>query len=158
MKRIISNYLKATMLVGDITNESAQYYQSDCMTVQKFNYTIDRLLDSRGLPFGHTNVTTLTTTVRVMNKVQVKMIFEMLEKVNCNDFSFLFNATFAPDGMISDKDDAMLVRGVVVDIKENFNSVAKNGNQQMLLTLKILIADITYLGSMSNKILAISKL
>lgn len=154
----LSNHLKAVMLIGNISDQMACFYQSDCLTVQHFDYSLDRALNKRGIPVGNTNVTTISVTVRIIKKSQMKIIFSMLEKMECNDFSFLFNATFAPDHSIFSKEDAMVVRGVVVEIDEHFKSVAEDESRQILLSFKILASDITYMGTMFNKVLTISKI
>ena len=67
-------------------------------------------------------------------------------------YSFIFNATFDEHQRLTLYDDAIAIKGFVVDVAEAFQSKTE---EQMLLTVEVLLNRITYVGKDSNKPLVI---
>ena len=64
------------------------------------------------------------------------------------DHTFIFNATFDENDRLKSYGDAMVVRGYVVDVKEDYDAtVTKDGFvQQILIHVTLLLSSITYVG------------
>ena len=76
------------------------------------------------------------------------------------DYTFIFNATFDQHDRLSSYEDAMVAKGYVVDVKEDYDAtVTEDGTvQQILIEVTLLLSSITYVGKDDNsKILEITK-
>ena len=76
------------------------------------------------------------------------MFYKQLVQNELFAHTFVFNATFDQNKRLKHFDDAMVVRGYVVDVKEDYNPVKTDGHtmDQMLIGVKLLLSSITYLG------------
>ena len=76
------------------------------------------------------------------------------------DYTFIFNATYDQHDRLSSYEDAMVVKGYVVDVKEDYDAtVTEDGTvQQILIQVILLLSSITYIGKDDNsKILEITR-
>ena len=154
-----SNYLKAILLPGDILSSSESISRDQFLTLQDFSYRLSRTVDDMGMPFGETNSAVLEAAVRIFRPEQSKEFYERLARSLPESFSFLFNTTFKQDKTVDDYEDAMVVTGYVVDVEETFSPAVGTGgkSQQMLLTFKLLMSSVNFLGKEHNKELRIIK-
>ena len=162
---IVSDYLKAILYTGNLMEcryDSNQWTvaKEKCLTIQHFTYKCQRNRNDAGIPYGGVTPTEL----------------EFFE------FTFIFNASFKEGDSLTGFDDAMVTRGYVVDVKEDFSKgITQDGNQttdaegqtagtdvkgsrrplsdQILLRITLLLGSITYLGNeeQNNKKLEITK-
>ncbi len=154
------NYLKAVLTTVDtLDDKDIHVYASQCHTVQRFAYTFEHHCNSWGIPFDSTKNTVITTQIKVIGVEESRCFTDYLSGVDCHSFTFFFNATFdnKNNNKLYSYEDAMRVKGMVVDVNYDFDSVAEGNDQQMLVTVKILVSAVTYLGSSSNKTLQISE-
>ena len=76
------------------------------------------------------------------------------------DHTFIFNASFDQTDRLKTYDDAMIVRGYVVDVKEDYDATeTEDGtSQQILIQVTLLLSSVTYVGKEDNsKILEITR-
>ena len=74
-------------------------------------------------------------------------------------FTFLFNATLFNRQYVTGYEDAMVVNGYVIDVEDDFtNAPTSEGNtEQMLIHVKLLVANITYIGVNGDRYIEISR-
>ena len=159
MADLLSNHLKALLLPEDILSAKQSVTRDKFLTVQDFDYKLSRTVDDMGMPFGETNSAVLTVTIRIFRSEQSKVFYERLQGNNAESFSFLFNTTFNPDQTVQDYEDAMVASGYVVDIHEKFSPATGRGgrSRQMLMSVKLLMSSVRFLGKDHEKLLQIIK-
>jgi hypothetical protein len=90
-----------------------------------------------------------------------KVFYQQMQRNELFDHTFIFNASFDQTDRLKTYDDAMIVRGYVVDVKEDYDAtITENGTvQQIMIQVNLLLSSITYLGKedSSNKLLEITK-
>ena len=153
---MISNNIKAILIPEDFS-EITRVSQEKCLTLQHFDYKCQRSRNEEGIPYGSTVSVTLNCTIRTTCDLQV--YYDRLKSNSPYTYTFVFNAIFDTQKCLSDYEDAMIVSGYIIDIEENFDSATnENGeDEQMLINIKILLSNITYVGKNSNKTLSIIK-
>ena len=64
------------------------------------------------------------------------------------EYTFIFNASFDENKRLKDFEDAMVARGYVVDVKEDYDRAVTDGNlsDQILVEVTLLLSSITYVG------------
>lgn len=154
---LASNNIKAILVTEDFS-EAARIAQEKCLTLQHFDYKCQRSRNEKGVPYGPTVSVTLNCTMRATGGLQV--FYDRLRSNATYSYSFIFNATFDSQKTLADYEDAMIVNGYIVDVEEVFDSASglHDESSQMLLNVKILLSDITYVGRTSNKVLPIINL
>ena len=156
MSFVLSNHLKAVLLQGDILEDNVKYGQKDCQTVLVFDYNFERNCNSKGIPFGATINPVVGFTLRITDDLKVKSFFSLLKSEDIVEFSFVFGITFDSDSKISNYENAVVVRGYVVGIEQDYSyGASSEGAFQKKLNVKFLALDVTYSGSQSNKTLDI---
>lgn len=149
-----SNHIKALLIARDFTEEG-RVSQDQCLTLQHFDYKCQHCRNENGEPYGSTVSATLNCTMRSTGNIQV--FYDRLKSSAIHGYTFVFNAVFDDLRLLTDYEDAMIVRGYVVDVEEDFTTAPDdNGDtRQMLLHVKILLSNITYIGRTSNRTLPI---
>jgi hypothetical protein len=184
---IVSDYLKAILYTGNLMEcryDSNQWTvaKEKCLTIQHFTYKCQRNRNDAGIPYGGVTPTELEFTIRLGHPDDSKIFYELLGQNELFEFTFIFNASFKEGDSLTGFDDAMVTRGYVVDVKEDFSKgITQDGNQttdaegqtagtdvkgsrrplsdQILLRITLLLGSITYLGNeeQNNKKLEITK-
>ena len=152
-----SNYLKVVFVPEDICEMSDAVLRSNCFTVQHFSYNSQR---RRQTATGNTthaeDATLLNITIRINTPDCGRQLLDHMQDQELHAYSFLFNATFKPTGRIADYEDAMMTRGYIVDIEEDFSTNRKGGQQeQMLMHIRMLLRSITFVGRENNVVLTV---
>lgn len=70
MAKILSNELKAVVVLEDLTENPANILKDKCLTVQKFDYDCVRKRTQKGGVYGAINPVILSFTVRVNDQLQ----------------------------------------------------------------------------------------
>lgn len=156
MPAVLSNQLKAMLVLEDISEQDVNILQNNGFTVQHFSYELNRNRNPQGVPYGETGSSFLNFTVKVASKDSAKVFFERMFITETFPYSFLFNASFNGVHRLSDCEDAMVATGYVVDVEEIYESFAP-GNQdarQMLVHVKLLVSKLAYLGQ--DKVLKVT--
>lgn len=145
----LSRHLKAIFYPGNLIDDGNNSVSKDkCMTVQHYAYQFSRSRDKAGLPTGQTNSGIVEFSVRLANPADGKVFYERLNYNESYSCTFLFNADFTLQKRLKDYEDAMVVKGYVVDVDDYYDSTptADGSAEQELLTVKILVTSITYVG------------
>ncbi len=166
MHDFMSTNSKALFFPDDL-QEVHQVRQDKCLTIQHFGYKCNRERTERGIPYGPTQSSVLQVVLRTTPNT--KFYYNQLQNNLPHKYSFLFNTTFDENKVIKDYDAAMVIVGYVVDIEEVFdasqrvfysqkgNTMNLNDNEQMLISISILLNDIIYIGKNKNQELSIIK-
>lgn len=156
MQERISNHVKA-LLVAEDFSEVARVSQSNCLTVQHFDYRCSRSRNESGMPYGPTVSVIIQFSFKSLSNNKGKIFYDRLKSQSPFPYTFVFNATFDSVQQLSRYDDAMIVSGYIVDIEESFDKAAAPGEtvEQMLTNVKMLLCSITYVGKDSNKTLSL---
>ena len=148
MPRVLSNQLKALLVMNDITEEGVSVWQNNCFTVQHFSYNCNRQRNDLGIPYGPTLPSYLDFTVRIADNDSAKLFFERMGISSTFPYSFLFNANFSGQRRLSDCEDAMVAQGYLIELDEAYdNSADSDGaREQMLIRGRLLLSHIRYVG------------
>ena len=159
MTRLYSNELKALVVPENIL-EMRSVLQERFTTVEKLYYCCTRKRNNKGEAYGPTEPVELEFTIRLNNPADAKPYYERLMSHENFIFSFVFNAVFAENTSLKDYDDGMICDGYVVAIDEHYSNTRETAvydarqtapqDEQMLVTVKILLVNTTYLGREKN--------
>ena len=155
-----SDHLKAVLYPENLMEVEENLEKRLCQTIQHFSYKCQRSRNDAGIPYGNTTPTELQFTVKLETPDDSKVFYQRMQQNELFDHTFLFNATFDQRDRLKSYDDAMIVRGFVVDVKEDYDAtVTNNGTvQQILVQVNLLMSSITYVGKENNsKILEITR-
>lgn len=155
-----SDHLKAVLFPENLLDVGENVEKRLCKTVQHFSYKCQRSRNDAGIPYGNTTPTELLFTIKLESPDDSKVFYQQLQQNELFNHSFLFNATFDQRDRLKAYDDAMIVRGFVVDVKEDYDaSVTEDGTaQQILIQVTLLLSSLTYVGKEDNsKILEITR-
>ena len=155
-----SDHLKAVLYPENLMEVEENLEKRLCQTIQHFSYKCQRSRNDAGIPYGNTIPTELQFTVKLETPDDSKVFYQRMQQNELFDHTFLFNATFDQRDRLKSYDDAMIVRGFVVDVKEDYDAtVTNNGTvQQILVQVNLLLSSITYVGKENNsKILEITR-
>lgn len=143
-----SDHLKAVLFPENLLDVGENVEKRLCKTVQHFSYKCQRSRNDAGIPYGNTTPTELLFTIKLESPDDSKVFYQQLQQNELFNHSFLFNATFDQRDRLKAYDDAMIVRGFVVDVKEDYDaSVTEDGTaQQILIQVTLLLSSITYVG------------
>ena len=152
-----SNYLKVILFPENICEMSVGILRNQCFTVQRFNYESKRRRGEEGRTAYHAeDVTVLEFTIRINSPENGKLFLSHMKELEPHDYSFLFNATFKSTDRIDNYEDALVATGYIIDIEEVFNSAKSEGQtEQMLMHVKLLLNNITFVGKQKNLMLSI---
>lgn len=156
MARLNSNELKALIVPENILTMKS-ILQERCTTVEQFEYKCTRKRNNLGEAYGATEPVELAFTIRLNNPADAKPYYERLASNEHFIFSFVFNATFDGATNLKDYDDGMICDGYVVCVEENYSDVnttdkrgASASDKQMMLSVKLLLLNTTYIGRENN--------
>lgn len=149
--RLYSNELKA-LVVPESILEQPNVLQEKCLTIQWMNYKCQRERNNRGEAYGPTQPVEIEFTIRLNDTADAKPFYQMLPSNEHFCFSFLFNATFNQNERLNDYEDGMVCDGYVVGIDESYSASSNKepNDKQMLLDIKLLLLNTTYIGRDKN--------
>lgn len=154
-----SDHLKAVLYPDSFLEVMENVEKRHCQTIQHFSYKCERNRNDAGFPYGNTIPTELQFTVKLGLPDDGKVFYQQMQQNEPFDHTFIFNATFDQNDRLSSYEDAMVVNGYVVDVKEDYDAtVTEDGTvQQILIQVTLLLSSITYVGKDDNsKILEIT--
>ena len=151
---IISDYLKAILYpdnlleYGKIGDNQWNAEKEKCPVIQHFSYKVQRNRNDAGIPYGGTTPTELKFTIRLGQPDDSKLFYDRLMLNELFEYTFIFNATFDDNKRLKSFEDAMVTRGYVVDVKEDYDRAVTDGNlsDQILVEVTLLLSSITYVG------------
>jgi len=157
MPTLLSNHLKATLFCGNIDIDHQKIERNNVYTVQAFDYEYRRQRNSFGMPFGHTLSTVMHFTVRLLNSTDLKIFYKASKEANSQNYTFLFNATFAESRRLQEYEEAMVVSGYIVGIEEIYEPGKDEdySSTQKLVNVDLLVSHIKYKGEENDKKLTI---
>jgi hypothetical protein len=154
-KKNLSNHLKAVLFADELQDGCQNVLKEKCCTVEYFGYRCERSRNDTGFPYGPTNPTVLSFTVRLVQYVEGLVYHQRLMENNPSDYVFLFNASFNDQQRLKSYDNMFIVNGYVIDVEDDFSSGDKE-SRQMLIRVKLFVNSIIYKGKMSDKQLVIN--
>ena len=143
-----SDHLKAVLYSDNFKEMGENVEKRLCQTIQHFSYKCERSRNDAGFPYGNTNPSEVHFTIRLGAPDDGKVFYERMQQNELFDFSFIFNGTFDQNDRLKDYEDAMIVRGYVVDVKEDYDATEteEGTSQQILIQVTLLLSSITYIG------------
>ena len=147
------NELKAVVVMADIREEGGSITRDKCMSVEHFDYRLERKRDYEGRTYAGNEQAMLCFTVRLNSAEQAKPFYEQMTSQENSPLTFIFNAFYSETKRLTDYDDALVVEGYVVDVEEDFRSAILNNpnEEQIVLRARVLTHSITYIGAGNNK-------
>ena len=146
--------LKGLCVLEDITDKSVRILKNRCFTLQNYAYDCYRSRDEQGIPYGNTAASILRFTIKLAQMDEYKFFYKKLKSNESDSVSFVFNAIFDDNQVLSSYDSALTVKGFIIDLKEKFQSKSEN---QVELVAEFLLKGIVYVGWSNNKELAITQ-
>lgn len=153
------NELKAVVTMCNILEGEKSITRDNCMSVEHFDYRLERKRDYNGRTLTGNEPTFLNFSVRINAAEQAKPFYDQMTKQDNATWTFLFNASYSDTKRLTDYYEAMVVDGYVVDIQEDFRSAILNDpdEQQVILRARVLTRSITYIGQDCNKTIYITQ-
>lgn len=148
MPVVLSNQLKALLVMEDVTEEGVNVWQNSSFTVQHFSYQCRYQRNDAGMPYGPTLPSFLDFTVKISSNESAQQLFERMSMSESFPYSFLFNASFNANRRLAECEDAMVVRGFLVELDEAYDdgNPDKGTQEQMLVRCRLLVCNIAYQG------------
>ena len=154
-KKRLSNHLKAALFSGEVQDEGQNVLKEKCCTLEFFSYRCERSRNDAYFPYGGTNPSVLSFTVRLVQPNEGMVYHQRLLENVPYDYTFLFNASFNDQQRLKGYDNMFIVNGYVIDVEDDFTSGSKE-SRQMLIRVKLFINSITYKGKMMDRQLEIN--
>ena len=144
--------LKAVLIHENVLENPGNIMRENALTVQKFSYDCTHRRNHAGDVYGAVEPVILQFCIRVNSPHHAKQFYIESILNNHFQFSFLFNVTWGDDNRLSAYEDGLVADGYVVHVEEEYHSSKdQNGiDQQMLLSVKVLVRSVTYLGRDRN--------
>lgn len=138
-----------TYLAAEDIRLVAAVMEYNCSIIQNIDYTLSRPRQEDGRPYGSTLPTILTFTVRQESAKNYVHFYDNIKSTESRPYTFVHTPSFDSKGVLESYDLAMVVTGYVVDVVESYDTVPddQNRSEQMLVTVKMLLDNITYLGN-----------
>ena len=155
IKKRLSNHLKAVLFADEMQDGGQNVLKEKCCTLEYFSYRCERSRNDAGFPYGVTNPSVLSFTVRLVAPEEGTVYHQRLLENVPNDYTFLFNASFNDQQRLKSYDNMFIVNGYVVDVEDDFDSGEKE-TRQMLVRVKLFVNAITYKGKMMDRQLVIN--
>ena len=143
-----SDHLKAVLYPDSILENGRNIENRTCHTVQRFSYQCRRSRNDAGFPYGDTAPSEMLFTIRLGHPDDGKVFYQRMLSNELFDHTFIFNATFGQFDRLESFEDAMVVKGYVVDVKEDYDTtVLEDGTMnQIRMEVTLLLSSITYAG------------
>ncbi len=154
MADYLSNRLKAVLFPEDIT-EGIPMRREAGYTIRHFDYNCFRTRDKAGKPYGASNASLMQITVKTVSADGYKEFYHRLNSMERYRFSVVFDASYDASKILRDYADAMVVDGYIVEIEETFDTV-DNKKDGMMLSMKILLHSLDYLGERVDRKLVVN--
>ncbi|GEM_PF-5752011 len=136
-----------------ITDNLATGYvpKEKCFIVDQMDYKLQRKIHQNGLTYGPSEASILTMTLRQKEEFREKVFYENLVAKDSHDFTLVFDPTFDDENHLIDYSSVAVMSGYIVEVKENYDCGLMSDNelsdQQMLLTVQILLDHVRYMGA-----------
>ena len=156
-KKRLSNHLKAVLFSDEIQDGGQNVLKEKCCTLEYFGYRCERSRNDAGFPYGVTNPSVLSFTVRLVLPEEGTVYHQRLLENVPYDYTFLFNASYNDQQRLKSYDNMFIVNGYVIDVEDDFNSGGKE-SRQMLIRVKLFVNSITYKGKMTDRQLVINSM
>lgn len=135
------------LFLEDLRNASA-VKQYNTFRIQRLDYSMERFRHDSGGILDNTNSSLLKITIRQDEDQSTRTFYERLISTDTFHFSVINEPGFDSQQTLTEYSSTEVFDGYIVDIEETFDSVEETStSEQMLLTLKILIDKISYIGS-----------
>lgn len=147
-----SDFLKAVLYPDRILENGRNIEKNNCYTIQHFAYQCLRSRNDAGFPYGDTTPTEMVFTIRLAHPDDGKVFYHQMQSNELFEHTFIFNATFGPFCRLESFEDAMVVKGYVVDVNEDYDTavLADGTMNQIRMEVCLLVSSITYAGRDDN--------
>ncbi len=145
--------LKALLVAEDVTQVKESITKDKCYVVQHFSYSSQRDRLASRMMVSMEDSSYVDFVIRIASTGTGKQFYQQMTETDSYAYSFLFNASFNGSGRLMDFDDVMVVKGFIVDMEEiiSSNSQHDHDDTQVLMKVRLLLCNITYLGSETNQ-------
>ena len=158
-KKSLSNHLKAVLFSDEVQDGGQNVLKEKCCTLDYFAYRCERSRNDAGFPYGVTNPSVLSFTVRLVQPDEGMVYHQRLLENVPYDYTFLFNASFNDQQRLKSYDNMFIVNGYVIDVEDDFTAGSKDKeSRQMLIRVKLFVNSITYKGKMTDRQLEINSM
>lgn len=154
----LSNQIKALAFYGDLTSANAKLHRDEAVTLQNYYYRCVRSRNALGFPYGNPHSMQVEFTVRNFSVSWEKNLLEIMKSNETHSFSFIFNGVFNESRRLEDFDDALILRGFVVDMEHIYDNYQEENSTmgQRLMKIKLLLSNIVYKGEYADRKLEIT--
>ncbi len=144
--------LRAMLVAEDVTMVMNSITKDKCFVVQHFSYNSQRERVASRMMTSMEDSSYIDFVIRIASANAGKTFYQHMTQNEPFAYSFLFNASFNGSGRLTDYDDAMMVKGFIVDMEEEICSSSQDNlpDMQVLIKVKLLLTSITYIGNEQN--------
>ena len=144
--------IRAMLVAEDITMVKNSITKDKCYVVQHYFYESQRERVGARMISGVEDSSYINLVIRIAAAGTGRQFYQQMTENEPFVYSILFNATFNGSDRLLDFDDAMMVKGYIVDIEETISTgnLIHGADTQVLMKLKLLLNTITYIGSERN--------
>lgn len=141
---LLSNNTKA-VLFNDNMLDIGYVQKSRCYVVQHYDFTLNRSRNAAGEVYGFDSGSTLILNLRIGANQNLEPFYRSLSDRELTTFSFIFNAQYDKLNLVENYDSAIIVKGSLIDIEEEYNSKPGNDKPHMSIRIMILVRNVQYL-------------
>lgn len=148
-------YQVVNLFLADVNAMPSSILKGNGYFVQHFSYDSKREHNYvQGSTYHIEDATIIDVTLRLNTSDAPKSFMEQIKDPGLQAYSFIFNPTYTKFGRLESMDDAMVVRGYIVDVEEEYKLVSgKEEQEQMLMHVKLLANQILFLGKTKERYL-----
>ena len=141
--------LRAMLVAEDITMVKEGITKDKCYVVQHYAYSSQRDRVGSLMMSGVEDSSFIDLVIRIADSGTAKQFYQQMTESEPFAYSILFNASFNANERLTGFDDAIMVKGFIVDIEEIINTSALDtqDDTQVLMKVRLLLSTITYLGN-----------
>lgn len=158
MQKRISNEIKVLLYIGNIDELSGVLHKNECNTIMQYSYEAIRNRDNMGFPRGDSSSLILELTIRNFSHVLSRHFLKELRSNRPYDYTFLFNAIFDDNKILSKYDNRLTAKGYIIELEEAFGKQQEGDlmSGQKIMKAKLLISKLIYHGENNNSVLSVS--
>lgn len=141
-----SHNLKAFLWPDNYFDNKDACIKDKCYKIQDYRYHCFRKRDEFGNPNGAILSDYLEFTYIASSVRSSKVFYKHMGEKASASFTFFFNVSFDDKGKVNIFDDGLVAKGYVIDMEESCANDDVNGEEQLLIHVKLLLNMITYIG------------
>lgn len=140
-------YLSTYLFIDDFFEMPGNVLKTSCYNVEDYKYQCYRKRDEFNNPFGPIMSGYMDITINTQTFNDCKVFYKRMEENESCDYSLIFNPEFNAFGRMTSFDDGMVVRGYVIDVFEACNNAESEDDEQLQITIRLMLNSVCFMGT-----------